>query len=63
MMKKHKDQNSDVEPVDGVAVEPVEGLDGLGVPVGEGGGQADAHKAGKQSLSMKDEIDDFGGNS
>ena len=59
-MKKHKDQNwSDVKPVDGVAVEPVEGLDGLGVPIGEGSGQADAHKAGKQSLSMKYEIDRF----
>ena len=44
MMKKHNDQNwSDVEPVDGVAVEAVEGLDGLSVSIREGGGQADGH--------------------
>ena len=37
-------------PVDGVAVESVECLDGLGVSVGERRGKANAHQAGKQSL-------------
>ena len=46
----YRSTTSSCLPVDGVAVEPVEGLDGLRVPVGEGSGQADADQAGKQSL-------------
>ena len=50
-------------PVDGVAVEPVEGLDGLCVAVREGSRQADTDQAGEQSLSMKYEIETFCGDS
>ena len=40
-------------PVDGVAVEAVEGLDGLCIPIGEGSRQADTDQAGKQGLGVK----------
>ena len=43
-------------PVDRIAVEPVEGGNGLGVPVGEGGSQAHTGKQ-KQGLNTHRSID------
>merc|ERR1719275_474892 len=45
----HTPCSKPIRSVDGIAVEPVEGLDGLCVPVGEGSRQADADQAGKQT--------------